>query len=206
MLLVVLTRLPLNSETYVKLLLRAERRWHAMTTSLDINHQGDPSPASGSAGGASLSEAVSVLLDMRRTAYTAAKVGRGDETPTDPPPHPSDFASSFEDFQPDQTGVASRDFLGPVRNNTNHHTQFDRRARSPDPGYVPAAAATSFQGIGDGLVAGGDAQTGNGQAQVQGQTQGWFSRSASQPANVDMNSWFDSLDIFALGGGGVGDF
>ncbi|KAJ9117488.1 hypothetical protein QFC22_004338 [Naganishia vaughanmartiniae] len=59
-------------DEYVKLLSRAERRWQSLST--DLN-----SPASGT-----LSEAVSVLLDMRRTAYTAAKVGQYDVTPPEP--------------------------------------------------------------------------------------------------------------------------
>ncbi|KAJ9110300.1 hypothetical protein QFC19_001703 [Naganishia cerealis] len=60
------------TDEYVKLLSRAERRWQSLAT--DLN-----SPASGT-----LSEAVSVLLDMRRTAYTAAKVGQYDVTPPEP--------------------------------------------------------------------------------------------------------------------------
>ena len=59
-------------DEYVKLLTRAERRWQSLAT--DLN-----SPASGT-----LSEAVSVLLDMRRTAYTAAKIGQYDVTPPEP--------------------------------------------------------------------------------------------------------------------------
>ncbi|KAJ9098194.1 hypothetical protein QFC21_004523 [Naganishia friedmannii] len=60
------------ADEYVKLLSRAERRWQSLSTDLT-------SPASGT-----LSEAVSVLLDMRRTAYTAAKVGQYDVTPPEP--------------------------------------------------------------------------------------------------------------------------
>lgn len=60
------------TDEYVKLLSRAERRWQSLAT--DLN-----SPASGT-----LSEAVSVLLDMRRTAYTAAKIGQYDVTPPEP--------------------------------------------------------------------------------------------------------------------------
>ncbi len=55
--------------SYHKLLLRAERKWMAMN-----------SPSSGG----STSMAVSVLLDLRRTAYGATNAAKGDETPAVP--------------------------------------------------------------------------------------------------------------------------
>jgi len=60
-------------DDYVRLLLRAERKWHALA--VDMHN----SPASGS-----LSEAVSVLLDLKKTGAQALRIGKHDVTPPEP--------------------------------------------------------------------------------------------------------------------------
>lgn len=55
------------------LLLRAERKWHSLA--VDMQN----SPASGS-----LSEAVSVLLDLKKTGAQALRIGKYDVTPPEP--------------------------------------------------------------------------------------------------------------------------
>jgi len=63
----------IHLDDYVRLLLRAERRWHALA--VDMHN----SPASGS-----LSEAVSVLLDLKKTGAQALRIGKHDVTPPEP--------------------------------------------------------------------------------------------------------------------------
>lgn len=63
----------LRLDDYVHLLLRAERKWHSLA--VDMHN----SPASGS-----LSEAVSVLLDLKKTGAQALRIGKYDVTPPEP--------------------------------------------------------------------------------------------------------------------------
>lgn len=67
---------------YVRLLERAERKWNSLASTLD------QSPASGS-----LSEAVSVLLDLKKTGAQALRVGKYDVSPMEPMP-PFDTAAT----------------------------------------------------------------------------------------------------------------